>query len=375
MSTQRPDPAQLAAMLDRGALRHVSITVDGAPAAVPGSVGLHVARWLGFAPGAGHAVRIGEHVLRIAPNPVSEIDERLTSIVQLWSTLLFFSGATLGVAWWAADRALRPVRALEAGLQRLASGEAEANMPPFALREFARVAAAIDHLAASLRTAQQGQRRLAHQLIRVQEDERGTLAMELHDEVGQTLTAISLTAAYMERHAAQLDGARIDACARELRRDVRACSGQLRAMLSRLRPHSLEGPALAGALRELVRNWQQRASMITFAVTLPAVLPAVGKDESLVLYRVVQEALTNVVRHSQASHCLVAVTVDAAGLVVRIEDDGAGLAAGAIHGCGLTGMAERLRMVGGQLRVTNGPGGGVQVHASLPIMIVKELAW
>jgi two-component system sensor histidine kinase UhpB len=263
------------------------------------------------------------------------------------------------------------VRALEAGLQRLADGEPDAALPPFALREFARVAAAIDHLAAALRTAQHGQRRLAHRLIRVQEDERATLAMELHDEVGQTLTAISLTAAYLERHAMQLDGARIDDCARELRRDVRACSDQLRTMLSRLRPHSLEGPALAGALRTLLRNWQQRAPAIAFTVALPDDLPALGKDESLVLYRVAQEALTNVVRHSRASRCLVDVMVDAAALSLRIEDDGIGLPPDAVHGCGLCGMAERLRMVGGRLHVTNGPGGGVRLHASLPLPMVS----
>ena len=369
----------LESIVDRNALRHIAISVDGqdAPAA-SASVGARVARWLDLAPGPGHAVRVGGHVLRIAPNPASEIDERLADIVQLWSTLLFFSGATLLVAWYAADRALRPVRALEAGLQRLADGAVDAGLPPFALREFARVAAAIDHLAGVLNAAEQGQRRLAHQLMRVQEEERRTLAMELHDEVGQTLTAISLTAAYLGRHATELDGARIDECARDLRRDIRACSSQLRAMLSRLRPHSLEGPGLASALRDLLRNWQQRAAGMTFSVSLPAQLPALGKEESLVLYRVVQEALTNVVRHSRASRCLVEVAVDAAGLVARIEDDGQGLPAGSHAGCGLTGMAERLRMVGGQLHIENNPGGGVHVVARLPrtaIAALEESAW
>jgi two-component system sensor histidine kinase UhpB len=298
--------------------------------------------------------------------------------VQLWHTLLFFSGATLFVAWYAADRALRPVRALEAGLQRLAEGAQDAALPPFALREFARVAAAIDRLAAALHAAEQGQRRLAHRLIRVQEEERRTLAMELHDEVGQTLTAISLTAAYLGRHATELDGARIDACARDLRRDVGACSGQLRAMLSRLRPHGLDGPGLASALRELLRNWQQRASGMTFSVSLPPQLPALGREQSLVLYRVVQEALTNVVRHSGAHHCLVAVAVDDTALVVRIEDDGGGMAPGAVPGCGLTGMAERLRMVGGTLQIANAPGGGVHAIARLPRSVIdkyEENAW
>ncbi len=369
------DAGRIDAVLRGVPLRHIAISVDGAAPAVANSPGARLAGWLGLAPGAGHTVTIGGQVLRIAPNPASEIDERLADIVQLWSTLLFFSGATLVVAWWAADRALRPVRALEAGLQRLADGEPDAALPRFALREFARVAAAIDHLAAALTSAQHGQRRLAHQLIRVQEDERRTLAMELHDEVGQTLTAISLTAAYLGRHAQQLDGAKIDECAHDLRRDVRACSEQLRAMLSRLRPHSLEGPGLASALRDLLRNWQQRDCGVAFAVTMPDDLPPLGIDASLVLYRVVQEALTNVVRHSRAGRCLVQIDVDGASVTVRVEDDGCGLPPASARGCGLTGMAERLRMVGGQLRVANGAGGGVHLAASLPIETVcKEAA-
>jgi two-component system sensor histidine kinase UhpB len=371
--------ARLAGILERGALRHIAISTDGAALSLPNGAGTHLARWLNLAPGAGHAVQVGGQTLRIIPNPASEIDERLADIVQLWSTLLFFSGATLLVAWFAADRALRPVRALEAGLQRLAAGEPDAALPPFALREFSRVAKAIDHLAATLSAAQQGQRQLSHQLLRVQEDERRTLAMELHDEVGQTLTAISLTAAYLARHATDLDGAKIDECARDLRRDVRACSEQLRAMLSRLRPHSLEGAGLASALRDLLHNWQQRACGTVFSLNLPAQFPMLGQDASLVLYRVVQEALTNVVRHSGAARCLVELAVEGPDLAVRIDDDGCGLPlAGVVRGCGLTGMAERLRMVGGTLRIAAGGSGGVHLVASLPLAstnVLKEEAW
>ena len=93
------------------------------------------------------------------------MDERLGDTVRLLGTLLFFSGATLIVAWWAAHRALAPVRELEAGLQRLARGDAGAALPAFALREFSRVAGAIDALAAALAQARDAQRQLSRQLI------------------------------------------------------------------------------------------------------------------------------------------------------------------------------------------------------------------
>jgi len=317
--------------------------------------------------GGGQLIRIGEQELRLAPNPASEIEERLGDTVRLCITLLFFSGATLLVAWRAADRALAPVRELEAGLQRLARGERAATLPPFALREFRRVAAAIDQLAAALDDSRAVRRQLSQQLIEVQEDERRTLARELHDEMGQTLTAIGVTAAYLERNAGQIAAGQIAECAGDLRREVKTSGEQLRVMLRRLRPHGLDATALAGALQELVSGWQQRATQIEFSLELPGGLPALGETAGLVLYRAVQEALTNVVRHSGARRCRVGVVVEAQTLRLSVEDDGQGLpAAGPAHRGGLLGMEERLTMAGGRLDVKSGPG-GLHLQATLPL--------
>ena len=242
--------ARLHAILDSGPLRHLSISSSTVPAPeYSASLAGWLAGLLGLAPasGPGQLIRVGEHTLRIAPNPASEIEERMGDTVQLCMTLLLFSGATLLVAWWSADRALKPVRELQAGLYRLACGESAARLPAFALREFSQVAAAIDALAAALSSARAAQRQLTRQLIQLQEDERRALARELHDEMGQTLTAIGVTAAYLERHAGQLAAGQIVECAQDVRRDVRASREQLRGMLKRLRPHGLDGPELASA--------------------------------------------------------------------------------------------------------------------------------
>jgi two-component system sensor histidine kinase UhpB len=363
--------ARLRAILARGAVRHLSLSVGSGVAPAAGQdIDDRLARALGLAAASqdGQLVRIGDQSLRIAPNPASEIEERLGDTVRIWSTLLFFSGATLLVAWWAADRALAPVRALEAGLHRLANGEPDAALPAFSLREFARVAEAINHLAARLASSQQAQRRLAHQLIRVQEDERRTLAMELHDEMGQTLTAISVTATYLERNAERLDAASVTECAQHLRRDVRTSGEQLRAMLRQLRPHCLDGPGLAISLRDLLAGWQQREAGIVFTLTKPAALPALAHEAGLVLYRVVQEALTNVVRHSAARHCNVQIAAAEGTLTLRIEDDGRGLPAGEVgRGCGLLGMAERVQMVGGRFEIVPAKAAGLHLQVRLPL--------
>ncbi|GAA4013000.1 sensor histidine kinase [Actimicrobium antarcticum] len=362
---------RLAAILNAAPLRHLSIRAGSElMPAEPASLTTRMASLLGIIPTAeaGQLVQLGRQSLRIAPNPSSEIEERLSDTVRLSLTLLFFSGATLLVAWWSAHRALAPVRELEAGLQRLAQGAVDPALPAFALREFSRVAGAIDQLAAALSTSRAAQRQLSRQLIRVQEDERRTLARDLHDEMGQTLTAIGVTAAYLQRHAQQLDASQISDCAQDLRRDVRTTGEQLRAMLKRLRPHGLDGPGLASALRELVAGWQQRDAGIDFRLVLPARLPALGEETGLVLYRVVQEALTNVVRHSGARRCSVTISVALHALSLQIEDDGRGLPVDvALRGSGLPGMEERLLMIGGSLQMCPQQPCGLVLQIILPL--------
>jgi two-component system sensor histidine kinase UhpB len=289
--------------------------------------------------------------------------------------LLLFSGATLLVAWWSADRALAPVRELEAGLQRLADGEPDAALPTFDLREFRQVAGAIDQLALALNSSRAAQKQLSRQLILVQEDERRTLARELHDETGQTLTAIGVTAAFLERNAETLDSRRIVECARDLRRDVRTNGEQLRTMLKRLRPHGLDAEGVAGALRELIGSWQQRAAGIDFRLELPSRLPKLNEEQAVVLYRVVQEALTNVVRHSAARHCVVRIALEPGLLRLQIDDDGQGLpAAGEIRRGGLLGIEERLEMVSGSLELQPGPTSGLQLRIILPLTAAPQEA-
>jgi two-component system sensor histidine kinase UhpB len=177
--------ADLADRLSAAGIRHLTIRTPEQPDTVRPPHSL--LDWMGITNDAApeQEIRIGNRTLYIAANPNSEIEERLGDTVRILITLLLFSGATLLVVWWAADRALSPVRALEEALHGLAQGESRPTMPGFALREFRRVADAIDYLAEALREARAAQHALAQQLISVQEDERKALARELHDEMGQ----------------------------------------------------------------------------------------------------------------------------------------------------------------------------------------------
>lgn len=369
LATTEASPDTLSSRLAGSELRHISIRPADQPAPPATRAGWR--HWLGLQPGRSdeREIHIGERRLIIAAKPDSEIDERLGDTVRLLITLLLYSGATLLVAWLVADRALRPVRDLEAGLHRLAQGEPDPALPAFALREFAQVAGAINQLAAALQAAHSAQRELARQLIGVQEDERRALARELHDDMGQTLTALSVTAAHLERHAGRLDAAAVADCAADLRRDIRTSSEQLRHMLKALRPHGLDAAGLAESLREMVDGWRSRETGIEFAVELPGAPPPVDDVGALALYRVAQEALTNVVRHSGARYCRLSLAVAGTTVEARIADDGRGLLDAPARRGGLLGMAERLDMAGGRLKLAGGcgkDGSGLGVIAWVP---------
>lgn len=369
--------SQLETLLSERPLRHLVLATAGQRAVAKGELELsdRIASLLGLSPSreSGENVRLGGQVLRIAANPASEIDERLAETARLCVTLIFFSGATLVVAWWSAHRALTPVRELEEGIRRLARGEKTAELPAFALKEFRRVATAIDQLAAALAASHAAKHHLARQLITVREEERAALARELHDEMGQTLTAISVTAGYLELHGKELGPERVSECARELRRDVKAGREQLRTMLRSLRPHGLDAAGLRGALEELIEGWRQRVPGLAFRLELPGRLPEISEVCCLTLYRVIQEALTNAVRHSQGSQCILTLACLDSQLHLSVVDDGRGPPfGGLIRGSGLLGMEERLAIVGGALRIDAVRPHGLALHMALPLCSDKE---
>ena len=383
-------PARLAAALTPGQFRHVKLDMSAPEPMSPGTPAQprDLLTWLGLSmEGAqAHRIRVGTQDLWISPDPDSEFREKLSTSVQVLIMLVLFCGICLGLTWFAVDHALSPVKELNAGLVRLAAGQERAQLPGFALREFAAIAQVVDQLADSLSRARESQRRLTRQLMEVQDKERRELAAELHDEFGQSLTAISATAAYIEHHAHHAEAATLTDCAREIGTESRRISGHVRQMLTQLRPYGLEDSGMREALRELVSAWQARLPDLQIKAHIGP-LPAVSADVGLALYRCLQEALTNCVRHSGAQHIEVTVGVlapehsTAPGdepvrrIGLTVSDNGTGHAQVLQRqpGGGLLGLRERLAMVGGQLHISDRPGGGVVLSATLPVQDKETL--
>ncbi len=383
-------PARLAAALTPGQFRHVKLDMSAPEPMSPGTLAQPqgLLPWLGLSmEGAqAHRIRVGTQDLWISPDPDSEFREKLSTSVQVLIMLVLFCGICLGLTWFAVDHALSPVKELNAGLVRLAAGQERAQLPGFALREFAAIAQVVDQLADSLSRARESQRRLTRQLMEVQDKERRELAAELHDEFGQSLTAISATAAYIEHHAHHAEAATLTDCAREIGTESRRISGHVRQMLTQLRPYGLEDSGMREALRELVSAWQARLPDLQIKAHIGP-LPAVSAEVGLALYRCLQEALTNCVRHSGAQHIEVTVGVlapehsTAPGdepvrrIGLTVSDNGTGHAQVLQRqpGGGLLGLRERLAMVGGQLHISDRPGGGVVLSATLPVQDKETL--
>jgi len=220
------------------------------------------------------------------------------------------------------------------------------------------------------------EQQLWQRLLTARDEERQSLARELHDGMSQTLTVIGVTAAFLERNADRLGPAQLTECVRDLQRDLQTGRQQLQEILRTRQSGGLTAGELTTALLELVTRWQQRATDIDFQLAMPPAMPELDGKVGLAAYRLVQEALTNVVRHSAASVCRIAVAAGRESLLLRIEDDGRGMAVAGNNGLhsGLQGMKERLTQIGGHLSISGAAGGGVQLQAHLPLpnSIVKE---
>lgn len=214
--------------------------------------------------------------------------------------------------------------------------------------------------------------RLARSALRVQEDERRRIARELHDGIGQNLTAIKHQLAMLQAQllaGASADAGRVGAC-------IDLCSQTLEdtRQLSRLlRPQVLDDLGLGAALHWLARTLEGQGGL-QVAVHLEGELPALDAEVQTLLFRVCQEALANVVKHADASDALVRLGVRGSRLLLTVWDNGSGFDVAAAEaaarqgrGAGLSGMRERLELYGGALRIDSDAESGTWLRISVPV--------
>lgn len=273
---------------------------------------------------------------------------------------------------------LRDARLLARATRRFGAGELEARAPvPAAKGEIQDLALAFNTMADALERRQQEasaaeerMRALTRRLHAAREEEGERISRELHDQLGQELTALKLDLAQAKR---QLQAACPPAAAGEvglaldqIKTQVDGCVDSVRRISSELRPSVLDRLGLGPALEWLTREFERRTGL-TCAFSGAEVQGGIGPDAATALFRITQEALTNVARHAGANAVRVDLSVADGEAVLEIQDDGRGFDVQAGQpSLGLLGMRERARMVGGRLELASSPGAGTHVRALVP---------
>jgi signal transduction histidine kinase len=221
----------------------------------------------------------------------------------------------------------------------------------------------LQHSQDSLRASQERYRSLSRRLLERQEHERSVLARELHDQLGQSLVAISLNLHAMESELSPTVRARVP----ETRQIIKKMIEEVRTLAFELRPSILDEFGLVDALRNLVTRQAERAGLRARFTATPADVRAPVEIETA-CFRIVQEALSNVSLHARARQVEVGLTARDDALEVTITDDGVGFIVEPPRtGLGLMGMGERAELAGGTLDIESVPGTGTTVRARFPL--------
>ncbi|MEO8379546.1 MAG: sensor histidine kinase [Acidobacteriota bacterium] len=216
--------------------------------------------------------------------------------------------------------------------------------------------------------AEREMRLLSQQLVATQEEERKKLTRELHDHVGQMLTALRMEIGRAQRERTA-DDTHTTRTLGECKRLVDTILRSVRDLVMGLRPSMLDDFGLQPALEWHVREFRRRSS-IRVDLILRGPLERLPDAHRTCVYRVVQEALTNCARHAQAQHVVVSVLHEAGRLELSVADDGQGLRAGHVRGMGLLGMEERVRELEGTFRMRPGADGrGTELQVTLPLPV------
>jgi two-component system, NarL family, sensor histidine kinase UhpB len=262
----------------------------------------------------------------------------------------------------------------------LQRGELAYRLPPLVGSEAQAIGAAFNRMAQAVEDKMQAEREAREARTRLEErrelallieqsveEERRLIAHELHDEFGQSVTAIrslAMAIATQSEEPGTADTARL------ISTEAARLYDAMHGLIPRLAPLSLDTHNLAASLEQLVRDWQRRhpAPQLSLQHALPAEL---GASATLAAYRVVQEGLVNALRHARARNVMIEVRADGGAMVVAVNDDGVGLPqqwARPGH-FGLRGLKERVEHLGGKLEVRNREPHGVSLTAEIPLVV------
>lgn len=287
--------------------------------------------------------------------------------------LIAVAGAAVSVAVNAViiQLALDPLRLLKETAERVQEGDLDARVPlsPLADLEMRRLTLATNAMLDRLLEYRSRLREVAARALNAAEEERRRISLELHDDASQRLAAVLMR---LRLARSVPDGEAKDAVLEEVRRELADTADGLRRYAQGLRPPALDELGLAAAIESHVRHISEAASAVV-EVDVEGVSRLEAPEVELALYRIVQEGITNAIRHSHADRIQVRLEERDGAVVATVEDDGVGFdvdrlkeGEAAEHRLGLFGMRERAEYVGGRVDIMSQPGAGTTVRAEVP---------
>jgi two-component system sensor histidine kinase UhpB len=321
--------------------------------------------------------------LVVSSSAAGSLREAWSGFSQLmWVGLVFF--VMLNVMVYILLRySLRPIKHILASINRMEQGDLTTRLPEFSLPEFERIGHSLNRMAESLTAERQLEenRQLTHLIQQHIEDERRSLARELHDELGQYVTAIKTFAvgiANKTKSSQDNPGLPdIEANARVIVSAANQIYDGMHNIVRKLRPGSLDNLGLAETLKDVVSVFQTQNPNISIHLQLKGDLQGLGETVSINLYRIVQESLNNALKYANATTIDIALSKSIAGdLQLNIKDNGIGMDVEAVDQTkhfGLLGMRERVQALHGSFNVNAATNQGTAIYINIPSHTVSHI--
>ena len=314
--------------------------------------------------------RIRYGTLVVSSSAAGSIREAWSGFRQLmWVGLFFFVLLNLMV-YALLSHSLKPIKPILTSINRMERGDLSTRLPTFTLPEFNRIGHSLNRMAESLAMERQlEENRQLTQLIQTHiEDERRSLARELHDELGQYVTAIK-TFAVAIANKAKDKSPDIAANAQTIVGAANQIYEGMHSIIRQLRPGALDNLGLSETLRDAMHYWQTLHASVRFELKLNGQLDDLGESLNINVYRIVQESINNALKHAQAKNIEVSLTLLENELLLLIKDDGVGMNLASVDQSqhfGLLGIRERVQGFHGSFSLLSEPNRGTAIHINIP---------
>jgi two-component system sensor histidine kinase UhpB len=256
-------------------------------------------------------------------------------------------------------------------LSNIKKGNYKLKLPHFRLPELEKISQQFNHMTQVLLETKARNQLLTKRSLEIQEEERRNLSQELHDELGQTITAIKAVAVSISNKTT-LEKRYINSSVKTIVEYSDHVYQVAKNMMHRLRPSVLDEFGLVKALQNMIDEWNDNQDSIFCDFTFLDVPTDLSESLKINIYRIIQESLTNILKHSNASQVTVVIKKDRLDnterINLKIEDNGIGIDQDKIiPGFGLLGMKERVEMNGGIFEFESSTGNGVKINIFVPI--------